>query len=203
MKHSLNLKLLVIACALCVPALVLAQKPQPKAMDCNAVKIENQRLTQQVVFLKEQLNIANDNSVSITNKFTSDIDFKLLSCDGDKSSQRVTVTYRCQSKDIPHQKIRFCGTKMSNETAGYDDFGKSYSVVKASLGNSSVEDYSESTILPTDIGLVGTATLSNVLASNVDALRQLNLYFEAYNSDGGENMKKGIVGFSNVKINWR
>jgi len=202
MKHSLNLKLLVIACALCVPALVLAQKPQPKAMDCNAVKTENQRLTQQVAFLKEQLNIVNDNSVSIANKFTSDIDFKLLSCVGDKSSQRVTVTYRCQSKDIPHQKIRFAVTNASEGVAGYDSFGKSYQVVNASLGNASTT-WSETAILPTDIALIGTATLSNVLASNVDALRQLNLYFETKNNDGGGNGKDGIVGFSNVKINWR
>lgn len=204
MKYSLNLKLLVIACALCVPALVLAQKPQPKVMDCNAVKSENQRLTQQVAFLKEQLNISNDNSVSVVNNLTSDINFKFISCVGDKSSQRVTVTYRCQSQDIPHQRIRlYKTTSFSTETAGYDDFGKSYQVINASLGNTSIEEWSPKTILPTDVSIIGTATLSNVIASNVDALKQLNLYFETENNDGGENRKKGIVGFSNVKINWR
>ena len=205
MNYVLNLKWLVGVFALVTLTLTLALvQNQPKTTDYVAIKSENMRLSQQVAFLKEQLNIYNDNSASIINKFTSNISFKLVSCIGDKSSQRVTVTYRCQSKNIAHQRIQFCTNKFGNtESVGYDDFGKSYKVIEASLGNAERRYGSQETTLPTDVPLIGTVTLYNVLVSNVDALRQVRIYFETQNNDGGQNEQKGFVEFSNVKINWR
>ena len=140
----------------------------------------------------------------IIKQFSNDVNVKILSIEGNKSQQTVTVTFVLKT-ELPHQKIGLikdvCGTY--GEGKAYDGDGTEYNLKNVALGSNTETVWGRvDNKLPTSVPLKGSITFSNVL-SKVSVLSFITFFMSSRNYDGGEHCQAGNVEIRNTKIDWK
>ena len=134
--------------------------------------------------------------------FSNDVDIRILSIDGNKSQQTITVNFVLKT-DLPHQQVGLidavCGTY--GEGKAYDGDGTEYNLRGVSLGNNTAGSHVTNK-LPTAVPLKGNITFANVLPK-VGMLSFITFYMSSRNYDGGEHCQGGNVEIRNAKIDWK
>jgi hypothetical protein len=134
--------------------------------------------------------------------FSNTVDIRILSIEGNKSQQTVTVNFVLKT-ELPHQHIgliqNVCGTYSDGKA--YDGDGSEYNKGQVALGNNISQVYVDNK-LPTSVPLKGSITFSNVLP-RVSAFSFVTFYMSSRNFDGGANCQGGNVEIRNAPIMWK
>lgn len=135
--------------------------------------------------------------------FSNDVDIKILSIDGNKSQQTVTVNFVLKT-ELPHQKVGLVGYGCNyshGEGKAYDGDGTEYKLKNVTLGNE-IENWGANNKLPTSVPLKGSITFANVL-SKVGTMSFVTFFMSSRNYDGGDQCQGGNVEIRNAKIDWK
>ena len=136
-------------------------------------------------------------------QFSNDINVKILSIEGNKSQQTVTINFVLKT-ELPHQQVRClwygCNSNRG-EGKAYDSDGIEYNVKSVSLGNNT-DTFSAGNKLPTSVPLKGSITFANVLPK-VGVLSFVTLFMTSKNYDGEQNCQSGNVEIRNARVDWK
>lgn len=201
--------LVVALCAFVLPFTVSAQtKPGPKpGSGCDKYIAENQSLKKKIedlkqdtVFLKNKLaffnTITGDHEYSVTS-FSSDFDFKVVSCKGDRAAQTVKVEFVVHHKRV-NQKMRISA---SSYVKAYDELGHAFGYKEVSLGNVTNSEAIYGVVVPTDIDVRGYLLFRGVLGGT-EKFKLIEIPAESGDQDGGGNEVEGKFTIKDIKINW-
>lgn len=146
---------------------------------------------------------AGDDAMTVK-PFSNDVNIRILSIEGNKSQQTVTVNFVLKT-ELPHQQVMLlysgCNTTRG-EGKAYDSDGTEYNLKSMSLGNVSDRDFGVKNKLPTSVPLKGSITFANVLPK-VSGLSFITFRMSSANYDGGEHCQEGNVEIRNAKIEWK
>ncbi len=161
-------------------------------------------LQEKIKFLEEKVKLCelyNSSPIAEVLPFSSDFEFKVLECRGNKIGQTVDIIFTIKHS-LPHQKIDFYTG--SERPIAYNEMGDAYEFKSVEFPNS--QDGWNSTvtfILPTNILVKGKLTFKNVLPQTEKfAFVSGALKFKDRDAEYGED-KEGRFEIRNLKIDWK
>ena len=183
----------------------LAQNNKQKVAikDCEVIKLENQQLKEQIVFLQERLRVETIATDSVIKEHGSGLDWKFIECVGDRARQRVIISLLVHNDNLPNQRLTLWSDYWSNtrsDALAYDYFGNTYKY-KIKQDNGQEDDSGSYQVV------YGTSKVIEIIVPaivpKIDAFKYLNIHLQNENIDGGSQSKSGKIELSNIKINWR
>lgn len=172
-----------------------------RADDDAAAKIvsgTNDDAKRELVIYREKYGDLRKTQSTIVNHIADAIEFNLLSVEGSKASQTVTIKFYVFTRRA-NQNFTLGG--ITTRSSATDDDGNQYGLKAITLGNSE-SDYSLYKELPTEVKLKGSLTFQSILPA-VNKLSFITFEILSTNFDGGGNAVDGSVEVRNADIIWR
>ena len=136
---------------------------------------------------------------TIVNNLDNGVEFNLLSVEGDKLNQTLTVNFYLFTRKT-NQSIQLL-LKGSTDTKATDLEGNQFAVKAGALGDLQEDSYLTSK-LSTEVKLKGFVKYSNVLPSTKQ-MSLISIYMSSKNFDSGQNEAKGTIDIKNADIIWK
>ena len=183
-----------------VGAAYLSKSIKEDQATSNAVDMANcDDVKQELKIYKEKYGDLRTTQSTIVNNLDNGVEFNLLSVEGDKLNQTLTVNFYLftrktnQSIDLP--------IKGSSDTKATDLDGNQFAAKSGALGDLQRE-YNITNKLSTEVKLKGFVKYSNVLPS-IKQMSLISIYMSSSNFDGGQNGAKGTIDIKNADIIWK
>ena len=140
---------------------------------------------------------------TVANNLNNGVDMNVLSVEGDKLNQTVTVYFYLYTRK-PNQRISLYVKGYgfpASLTKATDTEGGQYPPKLGTLGDIQADGVVENK-LSTEIKLKGSIIFSNVLSS-VKQISLVSIGIVSSNFDGGENSLSGTYDIKNVNVDWK
>jgi len=169
-------------------------------------KVNNQScddVKRELKLYKEKYGDLRETQSTVTNNLDNGVEFNLISVEGDKLNQIVTVNFYLYTRK-PNQRVEVYVKSGGNNdwiVKATDDEGNQYKAKTAALGDVQKE-YSVENKLNTEVKLKGSIKFTSVLPS-VKQFSLVSIYMESRNYDDYDNKAEGTIDLKNVPIKWK
>ena len=183
-----------------VGAAYLSKSIKEDQATSNAVDMANcDDVKQELKIYKEKYGDLRTTQSTIVNNLDNGVEFNLLSVEGDKLNQTLTVNFYLFTRKT-NQSIQLL-LKGSTDTKATDLEGNQFAVKAGALGDLQEDSYLTSK-LSTEVKLKGFVKYSNVLPSTKQ-MSLISIYMSSKNFDSGQNEAKGTIDIKNADIIWK